>query len=174
MRFMFFSFLLFFCFCVLGSSLCRNSIVKLHKQVETATTGGRDLFVLDYVSKDLSQKYYKNPDQFVDIFRENINSEDVLERGAVLNVIKYMKKPPIAIQRLIVGRLEDPHLGIREAAYRTLMTFDIIDTVILQKLEEKRREGNDMERMFAGRVLDLQESKAKLRRRKAQRSQKNN
>ena len=164
MRFIFFSSLLFFCFCVLGNSLCKNSIVKLYKQVETAVTGRRDLAVLDRVGKNLLEKYTENPDQFLNTFRENINSEDIFERKAVLDVIKYMQDPPLEVQRLIVEKLEDPDLSVRDVAYRTLMVFDIEDLAILQKLEEKRRKGDGMEKILARRVLEIQENKAQFRR----------
>ena len=170
MRLIFWSFLLFLCFCVLGDPLCRNSIVELYGQVKTAVKGGRDgwrdLAVLNRVSKSLLQKYNQNSDQFLNVFQENINSEDVLERRAVLNVIKYMKDPPLKIQRLVMERLEDPYTSIREAAYRTLMAFEIRDSGILQKLEAKRIDGEPVEQIWAERVLKIQENKARLRRNK--------
>ena len=170
MRFIFFSFLLVFCFSILGSSLCRNSIVELHGQVETAITSGRDLVALDRVSKSLWKKYTNNPNRFLSVFRENINSEDVFERRAVLDVIKYMKDTPLAIQRLVMERLEDPYSNVREAAFKALMAFDIRDTAILQQLEATRREESGMNRIWAERVLEIQESKARLRKEKAQKS----
>ena len=152
------------CFYALGVPPCRNSIIRLYPQVNSASNESkRDRVALNRVSQNLRQQYKKDPDQFMNNFREKINSEDVLERIKVLSVIRYMKKPPLSILLLIMEQIEDAHYSVQEVAYRTLMSFEITEPSILQNLESRSQKAGAVEKIWIREVLRIQEAKKRHR-----------
>ena len=91
---------------------------------------------LDSIGRRVQARYEEDPEQFLSLFRENLNihTEDTLK------MIKYMPNPPLEVFQLIIKEvLEKDDNTAKSLAYRAFLTTEIKYKSVLQWLESKKK-----------------------------------